>query len=254
MALRFGLVVLRGSRHSAERRRRHGRRHAAPGRSHIGLARVCRARSEFGAGPSRAIRHGANRQILVTTGRFGFRTYDVSDPDVAAAAGHVPARRHPRRERLLAGRGHGPRRAAQPDRRRARPAPRRRRPDCLPRHGHLLEEPGLPLGLLRHLVRRPENLRQVGDLVELPAGHTASCIENCNYVWTGGPARRNDLTYLGPFTPRGLGTGAQYGSVLSATPPGRACRLGAGHHRLHDRGIVGVARGEIGVRVCRRCP
>ena len=41
----------------------------------------------------------------------------------------------------------------------------------------------------------------------MPAGHTASCIENCHYVWTGGPARRNDLAYLGPFTPRGLGDG-----------------------------------------------
>ena len=41
----------------------------------------------------------------------------------------------------------------------------------------------------------------------MPAGHTASCIENCHYVWTGGPARRNDLAYLGPFTPGGLGDG-----------------------------------------------
>jgi hypothetical protein len=45
----------------------------------------------------------------------------------------------------------------------------------------------------------PRNLRQVGDFVELPAGHTASCINDCDYVWTGGPARRHDLAYLGPF-------------------------------------------------------
>ena len=45
----------------------------------------------------------------------------------------------------------------------------------------------------------PRDLRQVGDFVDLPAGHTASCINDCDYVWTGGPARRNDLAYLGPF-------------------------------------------------------
>ena len=67
--------------------------------------------------------------------------------------------------------------------------------------------PGLPLRLLRHLVRDPENLRQVGDFVDLPAGHTVSCIDDCHYVWTGGPARRNDQADLGPFTPGGRGDG-----------------------------------------------
>ena len=47
----------------------------------------------------------------------------------------------------------------------------------------------------------------MGDFVELPAGHTATCIEGCRYIWTGGPARRNDLAYLGPFTPGGRGDG-----------------------------------------------
>jgi hypothetical protein len=41
----------------------------------------------------------------------------------------------------------------------------------------------------------------------LPAGHTASCVDDCRYVWTGGPARRDDLAYLGPFTPGGRGDG-----------------------------------------------
>ena len=49
----------------------------------------------------------------------------------------------------------------------------------------------------------PRNMRQVGDFVELPAGHTASCIDDCEYIWTGGPARRDDLAYLGPFDPGG---------------------------------------------------
>ena len=53
----------------------------------------------------------------------------------------------------------------------------------------------------------PEHLKQIGDMVELPVGHTTSCIDDCNYVWTGGPARRNDLAYLGPFTPGARGDG-----------------------------------------------
>ena len=47
----------------------------------------------------------------------------------------------------------------------------------------------------------------MGDFVDLPAGHTVSCIDGCNYVWAGGPARRDDLAYLGPFTPGGRGDG-----------------------------------------------
>jgi hypothetical protein len=53
----------------------------------------------------------------------------------------------------------------------------------------------------------PRHLRQIGDFVELPAGHTTSCVDHCNYVWTGGPARRDDLKYLGPFTPGARGDG-----------------------------------------------
>ena len=49
--------------------------------------------------------------------------------------------------------------------------------------------------------------QQIGDFVEVPAGHTTSCIDDCSYVWTGGPARRDDLAYLGPFTPGGRGDG-----------------------------------------------
>jgi hypothetical protein len=38
-------------------------------------------------------------------------------------------------------------------------------------------------------------------------GHTTSCIDDCRFVWTGGPARRDDLAYLGSFTPGGRGDG-----------------------------------------------
>ena len=66
--------------------------------------------------------------VLVITGRFGFKTYDVSDPADPEPLDDVPARRA-RRGRLLAERGHGARHAPQADHRRARPAPHRARAD-----------------------------------------------------------------------------------------------------------------------------
>jgi hypothetical protein len=65
----------------------------------------------------------------------------------------------------------------------------------------------------------PADLEQIGDFVDLPAGHTTSCIEGCDYVWTGGPARRNDQAYLGPFTPGGRGDGRPIW-VTNAQGPG----------------------------------
>jgi len=50
----------------------------------------------------------------------------------------------------------------------------------------------------------PANLRQVGEFVELPSGHTSSCIQDCKYIWTGGPARRsgNDDPLLRVMNPK----------------------------------------------------
>ena len=42
-------------------------------------------------------------------------------------------------------------------------------------------------------------MKQIGDFVDLPSGHTSSCIQNCKYIWTGGPARRSDQLNLGPI-------------------------------------------------------
>lgn len=56
----------------------------------------------------------------------------------------------------------------------------------------------------------PADLKQVGDFVETPAGHTSSCIDGCRWIWTGGPARRDDMTdpSIWPvFTAGGRGDG-----------------------------------------------
>ena len=152
----------------------------------------------------------AGKDVLLTTGLYGFRAYDVSDPakpklmdtfqppEVRGAKGYwqdedmeIDVRR-----KLIIG-------------------------ALDPRHDDVDQASCPGIGTLSIKTRLPEcrsgfyvisyanpaDLQQIGDFVELPVGHTTSCIEDCNYVWTGGPARRNDLASLGPFTPGGRGDG-----------------------------------------------
>lgn len=150
------------------------------------------------------------RPVLVTTGTYGFRVYDVSDPqspqlldtyqppDILGKNGYwqdedMELDVH---RKLIIG-------AVDP-----------RHDDVdqesCPGIGHLgskTRNPNCRSGFYVISYADPEHLQQIGDMVELPVGHTTSCIEDCNYVWTGGPARRDDLAYLGPFTPGGRGDG-----------------------------------------------
>jgi hypothetical protein len=150
------------------------------------------------------------RSVLLTTGRYGFRAYDVRDPrsprllssymppEVLGATGYwqdEDMEIDPRRKLIIGA--------------------------LDPRHDDVDQTrcPGIGTGVVsgdypsktRNPKCRsgfyvisyadPRNLRQVGDFVELPAGHTTSCVDSCNYVWTGGPARRSDQGYLGPYSP-----------------------------------------------------
>jgi hypothetical protein len=146
------------------------------------------------------------REVLITTGRFGFKSYDVSDPtspqlldtfqppEILGANGYwqdedmdLDVRR-----KLIIG-------------------------ALDPRHVDVdqancpgtgtVRNPGCPSGFYVISYADPENLHQIGDFVDLPAGHTTSCIEGCDYVWTGGPARRSDQGDLGQYTPGGRGDG-----------------------------------------------
>jgi hypothetical protein len=152
----------------------------------------------------------AGKEVLLTTGLYGFRAYDVSDPtdpmlldtfqppEVLGVDGYwqdedmeIDVRR-----KLIIG-------------------------ALDPRHDDVDQTSCPGIGQLSAKTRNPRcrsgfyvisyanpaDLQQIGDFVELPVGHTTSCIEDCNYVWTGGPARRNDLASLGPFTPGGRGDG-----------------------------------------------
>jgi hypothetical protein len=152
----------------------------------------------------------AGRDVLVTTGRYGFKTYDVSDPSNPQLLDSFQP------PEVLGNRGYWQDEDMELDLRRKLII------GALdPRHDDVDQDscpglgtasiktrlPGCRSGFYVISYADPAHLRQIGDFVELPVGHTTSCVEGCDYVWTGGPARRNDLAYLGPFTPGARGDG-----------------------------------------------
>jgi hypothetical protein len=150
------------------------------------------------------------RDVLVTTGTYGFRTYDVRD---AARPRLLDSYQPPE---ILGENGYWQDEDMEIDRRRkliiGALDPRHDDVDqaSCPGIGQLSAKnrnPKCRSGFYVISYANPRNLKQIGDFVELPAGHTASCVDHCNYIWTGGPARRNDLAYLGPFTPGERGDG-----------------------------------------------
>jgi hypothetical protein len=152
----------------------------------------------------------AGRSVLVTTGRYGFKTYDVSDPESPRLLDTFQP------PEVLGANGYWQDEDMELDVRRkliiGALDPRHDDVDqaSCPGIGTLsikTRNPDCRSGFYVISYANPEDLRQIGDFVELPVGHTTSCVEGCDYVWTGGPARRNDLAYLGPFTPGGRGDG-----------------------------------------------
>jgi hypothetical protein len=150
------------------------------------------------------------RDVLVTTGRYGFRTYDVSDPSSPKQIGSFQP------PEVLGPNGYWQDEDMEID------VKRKLIIGALdPRHDDVDQASCPGIGTLGVKNRNPKcrsgfyvisyadpaHLKQVGSFVELPAGHTTSCIEGCRYVWTGGPARRDDLADLGPYTAGGRGDG-----------------------------------------------
>jgi hypothetical protein len=154
------------------------------------------------------------QNILVTTGTFGFRTYDVSDPANPRQIGsYLPPE-------VIGPNGYWQDEDMDIDRRRKLII------GALdPRHDNVDQTSCPGIGTISAKTRNPKcksgfyvisyadpaNLKQIA-FVELPVGHTASCIDDCRYIWTGGPARRDDLPALYPgvwtaFTPGGRGDG-----------------------------------------------
>jgi hypothetical protein len=150
------------------------------------------------------------RHVLVTTGRFGFRTYDVSDPTAPQLLDTFQP------PEILGANGFWQNEDMDLDTRRNLIIG-----SLDPRHDDVDQEscpgigtsgaknrnPGCRSGFYVISYADPTNLTQIGDFVEIPAGHTSSCIKQCRYIWTGGPARRDDQDDLGPFTSGGRGDG-----------------------------------------------
>ena len=67
---------------------------------------------------------------------------------------------------------------------------------CPHNDGLAVRDPDCKSGFFVISYADPGNMRQVGDFVSLPSGHTSSCIQDCKYIWTGGPARRSDQDWL----------------------------------------------------------
>jgi hypothetical protein len=135
------------------------------------------------------------RELLILTGRFGFKTLDVSDPtNPQPLDSFIPAdlaeggywqnedMEIDTRRKLIIG-ALDPRHTDNP------------LADCPP--GGSTSIVACKSGFYVISYRDPTNLRQIGDFVELPSGHTSTCIQGCRYIWTGGPARRSDQDWLG---------------------------------------------------------
>ena len=144
------------------------------------------------------------RDVLVTTGTYGFRIYDVRD------AAHPKVLDTLQPPEVLGKNGYWQDEDMEIDTKRkliiGALDPRHDDVDqtSCPGIGQLSAKnrnPKCRSGFYVISYKDPRHLRQVGHFNEVPAGHTTSCIDDCRYVWTGGPARRNDLAYLGPFEP-----------------------------------------------------
>jgi hypothetical protein len=139
------------------------------------------------------------KDVLVVTGRFGFKTYDVSDPgdpqlmdefmpaDIALPDGYWQNEdmELDTRRKLIIG-ALDPRHTDNP----LGACPERGSVDLV----------ACKSGFYVISYADPSSLEQIGDFVQLPSGHTSSCIQDCRYLWTGGPARREeDQAWLGPI-------------------------------------------------------
>lgn len=137
------------------------------------------------------------KDVLVVTGRFGFKTYDVSEPakpklldefipaDLAAGGYWQNEDMELDTKRKLIIGALDPRHTDSPLG--ACPA------------GGSTANPSCKSGFYVISYANPSDLKQIGSFVDLPSGHTSSCIQDCKYIWTGGPARRSDMLNLGPI-------------------------------------------------------
>jgi hypothetical protein len=155
------------------------------------------------------------KKVLVVTGRFGFKTYDVSNPEKPVLLDeYMPPGIDPVGSATSPNGGYWQDEDMEVDTKRkliiGALDPRHNTagaPDgaCPHSDGLAVRDPDCKSGFYVISYADPRNMRQIGDLVSLPSGHTASCIQDCKYIWTGGPARRSDQDWLATTIPQGPG-------------------------------------------------
>ena len=172
------------------------------------------------------------KDVLVITGRFGFKTYDVSNPaEPKLLDEFIPAD--------LAAGGYWQNEDMELD------TKRKLIIGALdPRHtdnplgacpaGGSTANPACKSGFYVISYANPADLKQVGNFVELPSGHTSSCIQNCKYIWTGGPgaAQRPALARADPEPDRA--------GAVHLQPPRRRRPADLGHRSHESRQARGV--------------
>ena len=173
------------------------------------------------------------KKVLVVTGRFGFKTYDVSNPEKPVLLDeYMPPGIDPVGSTTSPTGGYWQDEDMEVDTKRkliiGALDPRHNTvgaPDgaCPHNDGLAVRDPDCKSGFYVISYSDPRNMRQIGDLVSLPSGHTASCIQDCKYIWTGGPARRSDQDWLATTIPAGPRPGD------AAEPPDRRRPADLGH-------------------------
>ncbi len=124
-----------------------------------------------------------NRDVLFVTGRFGLRSYDLSDPLDPVELGHLDSD-----ELMLEGDTRGTfwqSESTNYDQKRKLAFLSRD-----PRAFSQAQNQGIA-GVYIVDIRDPENL-QLKLFHEVPAGHTTTCINDCQFLWSGGPAPNVD--------------------------------------------------------------
>ena len=181
---------------------------AAGGRD-LGQPRVRRTVSPGAAGITEGkFDEVRGKKVLVITGRFGFKTYDVSEPEEPGAARRVPARGHrpvgsatsplggywqnedmelDTKRKLIIG-------ALDPRHNDAGPTATARARTTTARRS-ATRTARAASSSSRTRIRATCGRSATSS--SLPSGHTSSCIQDCKYIWTGGPARRADQDWLG---------------------------------------------------------
>lgn len=145
----------------------------APPGDYDGVEFVGNLPEAVGATAINFLDYGAKRKAMFVTGRFGLKSYDVTNPEKPKLLDSIDMPGFWENEdmdvdpsRKLVFLSQDPRAFGEPQ---------------------STGESGVYIVSARH----PEKL-EILSFAPVPAGHTTTCINDCKYLWTGGPMKRDD--------------------------------------------------------------